>query len=346
MLHACAPGVPAGENPGLVLGTILGRPPGADRQADPRRLPRALRPRGLARAARRGVDRQGGQGHHPRGSGAGRRAGRLRRRPPVRLPAAGIRAGPGPGRGGGRARGRWPAGRPIRVATPYDLGEEFVRWEIATAIAGALIGINPFNQPDVEASKVATRALTSEYEKTAASSRPRRPFFEARGDEALRGRANAAALRRPSEAPASLVAYLRAHSTGIGTGDYFAVLGYLPDDARARGSAPGLRQRVRDARRVATCLGFGPRFLHSTGQALQGRAEHRCLPAGHVRRCEGRRGAGQKYTFGVVKAAQARGDCRSLRSGEARAARPPRTGRRRRPRDAEPAVDEALSSAR
>ena len=54
----------------------------------------------------------------------------------------------------------------IVVADVYDLGQEFFRWEIATAVAGSIIGINPFNQPDVEASKIATRNLTTEYEKT------------------------------------------------------------------------------------------------------------------------------------------------------------------------------------
>ena len=93
----------------------------------------------------------------------------------------------------------------IHVATTYDLAEEFVRWEIATAIAGSILRINPFNQPDVEASKIATKALTSEYEKTGKLP-PEAPFFEGDGVKLFADPKNAEALakangRRPRSRP-------------------------------------------------------------------------------------------------------------------------------------------------
>ncbi len=95
------------------------------------------------------------------------------------------------------------AGKPvvtIRVATKYDLGEEFVRWEIATAIAGSVMGINPFNQPDVEASKLATKALTSEYEKSGNAS------F---GDAVLRRRRRASSSPTRRTSPPSSSQWVR-----------------------------------------------------------------------------------------------------------------------------------------
>src|SRR5574341_457877 len=88
------------------------------------------------------------------------------------------------------------AGHPvvrILVADPYDLGQEFFRWEVATAVAGSILGINPFNQPDVEASKIATRKLTDEYEKTGVLA-PENPILEEDGIKLFTDEKNAAAL--------------------------------------------------------------------------------------------------------------------------------------------------------
>ena len=214
------------------------------------------------------------------------------------------------------------AGHPvvrITMADTYDLGAEFFRWEIATAVAGAIIGINAFNQPDVEASKIATRELTSEYEKTG-SLRAETPVVEDSGIKLFTDEKNAAALAKAA-ADKSLVGYLRAHLARIKAGDYFAVLGYIQMNAEHEESLQALRHAVRDRKRVATCLGFGPRFLHSTGQAYKGGPNSgvflqiTCddsveLPV-----------PGQKYTFGVVKAAQARGDFQVLADRGRRALR-------------------------
>ena len=215
------------------------------------------------------------------------------------------------------------AGQPvvrIAVADTYNLGQEFFRWEIATAVAGSIIGINAFNQPDVEASKIETKKLTSEYE--AKGSLPaEKPVLEEGGIKLFTDDKNAAELAQAVGSNRSLAGYLKAHLGRIKAGDYFAVLGYIENNAEHEALLEGLRMNVRDKKHVATCLGFGPRFLHSTGQAYKGGPNSgvflqiTCddpvdLPVPQ-----------QKYTFGVVKAAQARGDFAVLAERKRRALR-------------------------
>ena len=215
------------------------------------------------------------------------------------------------------------AGHPvvrISMAETYDLGAEFFRWEIATAVAGAIIGINAFNQPDVEASKIATRNLTSEYEKTG-SLPAETPIVEEAGVKLFTDEKNAAALAKAAGSDHTLAGNLKAHLARIKAGDYFAVLGYIQMNEEHEQALQTIRHAVRDKNHVATCLGFGPRFLHSTGQAYKGGPNSgvflqiTCddsveLPV-----------PGQKYTFGVVKAAQARGDFQVLAERGRRALR-------------------------
>jgi transaldolase / glucose-6-phosphate isomerase len=215
------------------------------------------------------------------------------------------------------------AGQPVvRIAVPdlLNLGQEFFRWEIATAVAGSIIGINAFNQPDVEASKIATRKLTSEYEKTG-SLPAESAFFSGDGVKLFTDEANAAALKKAVGKDESLTGYLRAHLNRLGKGDYFGLLAYVEMNDAHDKPLQSMRTRVRDAKRVATCLGFGPRFLHSTGQAYKGGPNSgvflqiTCDDAADVPV------PGQKYTFGVVKAAQARGDFEVLVERKRRALR-------------------------
>ncbi len=215
------------------------------------------------------------------------------------------------------------AGHPvvrIVMSDVYELGAEFFRWEIATAVAGAIIGINAFNQPDVEASKIATRNLTTEYEKNG-SLPAETPVIEDGGIKLFTDPINATELANAAGGNKSLAGYLKAHLARIKTGDYFTVLGYIQMNAEHTTSLQAIRHAVRDKKRVATCLGFGPRFLHSTGQAYKGGPNSgvflqiTCddsveLPV-----------PGQKYTFGVVKAAQARGDFQVLADRGRRALR-------------------------
>jgi transaldolase/glucose-6-phosphate isomerase len=198
------------------------------------------------------------------------------------------------------------AGQPVvrmSVAESYALGEEFFRWEIATAVAGSIIGINAFNQPDVEASKIETRKLTSEYE-TAGRLPAEEPFFAADSVKLYADAKNTESLKHGK----TLVEVLKTHLDRAGSGDYFAVLGYVTMNPENETTLQTIRHAVRDAKKVATVLGFGPRFLHSTGQAYKGGPNSgvflqiTCDDAADLPVPE------QKYTFGVVKAAQARGD--------------------------------------
>ncbi len=198
------------------------------------------------------------------------------------------------------------AGHPvvrIFVDNIYNLGQEFFRWEIATAVAGSVIGINAFNQPDVEASKIETKKLTSEYENSGKLP-PESPFFESDGIKLYADEKNTQALQGKS----SLTEVLKTHLGRIAPGDYFAVLGYLTMNAANEIALQTIRIDVRDKKKVATVLGFGPRFLHSTGQAYKGGPN-----SGVFLQITGDDAIDlpvpdQKYSFGTVKAAQARGD--------------------------------------
>ncbi len=202
------------------------------------------------------------------------------------------------------------AGHPvvrITVKEPYDLGQEFFRWEIATAVAGSVMNINPFNQPDVEASKVATRELADEYERS--GKLPSEAAIVSEDGVQLFSDGSTAGYGGQS-----LAEILRSHVDLLREGDYFAILGYIEMNAENEQRLQEIRHMIRDRKKVATCLGFGPRFLHSTGQAYKGgpntgvflqiTADHAVnLPV-----------PGHKYTFGVIKGAQALGDLRVLRT--------------------------------
>jgi transaldolase / glucose-6-phosphate isomerase len=215
------------------------------------------------------------------------------------------------------------AGHPvvrIALADTYNLGQEMFRWEIATAVAGSVIGINPFNQPDVEASKIATRKLTTEYEKTG-SLPAESPILSEGGIQLFTDEKNAASLASAAGSDKSLAGYLRAHLKRVGAGDYFALLAYVEMNEPHEKTLQSMRIAIRDNKRVATCLGFGPRFLHSTGQAYKGGPNSGVFLQVT---CDDKINLpvpGQKFTFGVVKAAQARGDFHVLADRNRRALR-------------------------
>ncbi len=195
------------------------------------------------------------------------------------------------------------AGRPVvRIALleREDLGGQFFQWEFATAVAGAVIGINPFDQPDVEAAKAETRKLTSRYEETG-SLPAEEPFFEHDGI-ALHG------PKPDGPAEESLEGYLRAHLDRLGERDYLALLAFLPMTAVHERALTEIRRVVRDRRRVATCAGFGPRFLHSTGQAYKGGPNSGVFVQLTCDDPLDLGVPGRRNSFGIVKAAQARGD--------------------------------------
>lgn len=218
------------------------------------------------------------------------------------------------------------AGHPVvhfEISDLYEIFGQFFTWEIAVAVAGSIMGINPFNQPDVEAAKIETRALTSEYEKTGKLP-VRKPFFvaEAEGQhlELYATDAYATTLKASSDSE-TFVGYLRAHLNQLKAGDYFATLAFISMFPEHEAQIQRFRHQVRDHKHIATCLGFGPRFLHSTGQDYKGgpntgvflqiTSDHPvdvAIP-------------GQKYSFGVVIAAQAAGDLAVLESRGRRALR-------------------------
>ncbi len=197
------------------------------------------------------------------------------------------------------------AGQPvIRIAVGgrYHIGQEFFRWEIATAVAGAIIGIDPFDQPDVEASKIKTRELTSAYEKDGKLP-PEQPFLEEQGIKLFADDKNRKAVQG-----ATLVDRLKAHFARAHAGDYCALLAYIERNDRHTAALQDIRVLIRDRKKVATCLGFGPRFLHSTGQAYKGGPNSGVFLQITCDDAADLDVPGQKYTFGVVKAAEARGD--------------------------------------
>ncbi|RXG96784.1 bifunctional transaldolase/phosoglucose isomerase [Bradyrhizobium zhanjiangense] len=186
------------------------------------------------------------------------------------------------------------------------LGQEFFRFEMATAVAGSILGINPFDQPDVEAAKIKTRELTSEFEKTGALP-AEEPVVSTDEADLYTDEANATALRAAG-ANGDLSSWLKAHLSRSGHGDYVALLGYIARDKATIDALQTMRLEVREKRHVATCAEFGPRFLHSTGQAYKGGPDSGVFLQITADDAKDLPVPGQKASFGVIKAAQARGD--------------------------------------
>jgi transaldolase / glucose-6-phosphate isomerase len=199
----------------------------------------------------------------------------------------------------------------------HDLGQAFFQWEIATAVAGSVIGINAFNQPDVEASKIVTRDLTSAFEESG-SLPPEKPMLEQDGIKLFTDEANAAALLKHGN---TLGAVIREHVDRLEPGDYFGLLAYIPMFPEYEAKLEAIRKEIVESKRVATVLGFGPRFLHSTGQAYKGGPNSGVFLQITCDDAEDLPVPQQKYTFGVVKAAQARGDFQVLAERHRRALR-------------------------
>ncbi|MGC2462785.1 MAG: bifunctional transaldolase/phosoglucose isomerase [Steroidobacteraceae bacterium] len=206
------------------------------------------------------------------------------------------------------------AGHPvarISVKDIWHIGQEFFRWEIATAVAGAIIGIDPFDQPDVEASKDKTSALTEEYEKSH-SLPEEEPVFLENGLALYADPRNAAELGQHN----MLSGYLKSHfgrvHAGAKAADYVALLAYIQRNEANTQALTAMRTRIRDRTHAATCLGFGPRFQHSTGQAYKGGPNSGVFLQVTCDDPADIDVPGHSYSFGVVKAAQARGDLEVL----------------------------------
>jgi transaldolase / glucose-6-phosphate isomerase len=315
MVRSCVASAPPAENPGVVLGAILGAAARLGRD----KLTVIASPGIAALGAwleqllaestgkqNRGIVPVDGE---PIGAPAAYRADRLF----AYLQLAGDQNGEQEQAVAALEAAGQPVAR-ITISDRLQLGQEFFRWEMATAVAGSILGINPFDQPDVEAQKVKTRELTAAYEKSGKLP-PETPFFTADGVALYADPKNAAALQPHAT---SLAAILKAHLARVHAGDYVALLAYIERNAAHAEALQRLRRMIRDRTRAATCLGFGPRFLHSTGQAYKGGPNSGVVLQITADDSEDLPVPGQRYTFGVVKAAQARGDFDVLAERERR----------------------------
>ena len=199
------------------------------------------------------------------------------------------------------------AGQPVvkvEFANTLQLGQAFFLWEFATAVAGSIIGIDAFDQPDVEASKIVTKKLTSAYN-DAGKLPDETPFLTDGAIQLFSDEKNAAEL---SKAGTTLAAVMKAHLARLGAGDYAALLAYIERTPAHIELLQKLRTHIRDAKKVATVAEFGPRFLHSTGQAYKGGPNSGVFTQITAQDAADLSVPGERYTFSVVKAAQARGD--------------------------------------
>ncbi len=193
------------------------------------------------------------------------------------------------------------AGHPTMTLTLpdiWDLGAEFMRWEIAVAAAGAVLGIDPFDQPNVQESKDATKRLLRSYVSDGSLPAP------AAGPEGQRLTSAVGDVDLPGA--------LRDLLAGVRPGDYVALQAYLPPSEPHRRILQGVRLLLRDRFRVATTLGYGPRFLHSTGQLHKGGKPNGVFIQLTCGTQTDVAIPGQPYTFATLKQAQARGDLEAL----------------------------------
>jgi hypothetical protein len=185
------------------------------------------------------------------------------------------------------------AGHPVVTLTlrdTLDLGGEFLRWEVATAIAGAILGIDPFDQPNVQESKDNTKRVLAQYK-----SKGKLPPAES--TPAPRARAGVKALLARAK-----------------PGAYFALMAYTARTPGSEAAISAIRAAVRDSTQIATTAGYGPRFLHSTGQLHKGGPKTGLFLQVVQQDARDVTIPGQPFTFSILKQAQSLGDLQSLSS--------------------------------
>ncbi|HEY7651848.1 MAG TPA: RpiB/LacA/LacB family sugar-phosphate isomerase [Methylomirabilota bacterium] len=212
------------------------------------------------------------------------------------------------------------AGHPVLrlvLRDPMDLGAEFFRWELATATAGAVLGVNPFDEPDVARAKENAATLLAEWRRSR-----RLPEWPSDVEEE-----GIILMTKSNKKPGSVSRGLAAHLAMAAPGDYLAIQAYLTPTAEAGRVLQEIRVALRDRLRIATTVGWGPRYLHSTGQLHKGGPTSGLFVqiTGDDREDVAIPGAG--YGFTTLKAAQALGDLQSLRDGARRVIRLHLTGK-------------------
>ncbi len=315
IVHSCASVVPAADNPGARLGAIMGECARAGRDkltivADPK-----ISSLGLW------VEQLIAESTGKEGKGIVPVAGETLGPPSVygddRLFVS-IALGNLDGQTDVKLKALEAAGHPVvyRTLTDlYDLGEEFFLWEIATAFAGYRLGINPFDQPNVQESKDATKELLEKFSNE--GKLHEQPVLVT--DGTLRVHADDKTLAvLPSS---SVLEALRAHLARAGAGDYIALLNYIEETPENQSIIQQMRTHLRDVTRCATTTGYGPRFLHSTGQLHKGGPDTGVFIQVTAPDKTDLPIPDQPYTFSTLKQAQALGDFRSLSSRGRRAIR-------------------------
>jgi hypothetical protein len=204
------------------------------------------------------------------------------------------------------------AGHPvitITLADEIDIGQEFFRWEIATATAGAVLGINPFDQPNVQESKSITNRMLSEYREKGALPAEAPSLTE-----------NSLSFYDGDGSP-NLIEGIAKFLRVAKAGDYFSILAYLPEGPEIEKELEGIRLMLRNELRIATTIGFGPRYLHSTGQLHKGGPDTGLFLQLTADPVDDLPVPGESFTFGILQQAQAMGDLAALRRHGRRAVR-------------------------
>jgi transaldolase / glucose-6-phosphate isomerase len=302
MLHACSACVPLKENPGTTLGAALGELARQGRNKVTFLVPRTIAPLGMW------LEQLLAESTGKEGTGL--------------LPVAGEPVGDPSVYGDDRIfvhfrmKGEEEkvlengvevlrrTGQPvitIHMDDYLDLAQEFFRWEIATATAGAILGINPFDQPNVKESKDNTNRLLQEVREQGHLPEEKPTLTE--GRLSLYARDGAGTIKE------SLSRFLGQAKPG----DYLALLAYLPENGATAQALASMRLSLRDRLRLATTLGYGPRYLHSTGQLHKGGPNTGLFILLTATPQDDVEVPGQPYTFGMFQQAQALGDLESLR---------------------------------
>ena len=299
MTHACSPSVPAAENPGAWLGAVFAEAAKVGRDKITIIAPPPVQSFGIwAEQLIAESTGKEGKGLVPvadeaLGSPEVYGNDRLFVRLEVQAPSPTLP------RERGREEDAWDrlalAGHPVvtlKLQDPLALGAEFFRWEYAIAVAGAILGINVFDQPNVQEAKDLTKRVLSE------------------GNPPTVGEG----IRWAGQQGATLEAAVQALLAQVRPGDYVALLGYIPPDAEHDRALTAIRLAIRDKHHVATTLGYGPRYLHSTGQLHKGGPNTGVFVQLVGDDPKDIKIPGQKFSFGVLKQAQALGDFQALRN--------------------------------